>query len=341
MTTDQASAPHTQTILPATMRAAVQVRYAGPEHISLATVPRPSPRADQVLIEVHAAGVDRGAWHLATGRPLVMRALGFGLHRPHQPIVGTEVSGIVVEIGEAVTRFAIGDEVLGAADGSYAEFAAAKESALALKPAGVTFGAAAAVGVSGLAALAAIERANVRPWKRVLVLGASGGVGGFATQLAVAAGAHVTGVASPAKAHFVSSLGADAVIDYRTTDVTTTPHPFDVIIDAGGLTPLWRLRRILASQGTLVIVGGEGGGRITGGAGRQLRAGFASLFTRQTLTSILSTTDTEGLEQLCSHIVAGEVFPAVTTSYPLERACDALVDLAAGRIAGKAIIAVR
>ncbi|MFW2514569.1 NAD(P)-dependent alcohol dehydrogenase [Demequina sp. SO4-13] len=341
MTTDQASAPHPHTLDQVTMRAAVQRRYAGPEHISLATVPRPSVRPDQVLIEVHAAGVERGAWHLATGQPLVMRALGFGLRRPRQPIVGTEVAGIVVEIGEAVTRFAVGDAIMGAADGAYAEWAVAKESAVTLKPADISFDEASAVGVSGLAALVAIERAHLRPEQRVLVLGASGGVGSFATQLAAAAGAHVTGVSSAAKAEFVANLGADAVIDYRTTEVTAARHSFDVIIDAGGLTPLWRLRRILAPEGTLVIVGGEGGGRITGGAGRQLRAVFASLVTRRTLTSILSTTNADGLQRLCAHITAGDVRAAVTTSYPLERASEALVDLGAGRIAGKAIITVR
>jgi NADPH:quinone reductase-like Zn-dependent oxidoreductase len=341
MTTDQALAAQHDTMKPGTMRAAVQLRYAGPEHISLATLPRPSLRPDQVLIEVHAAGVERGAWHLATGKPLVMRAMGFGLRRPRQPIVGTEVSGVVVEVGGAVTRVAVGDEVLGAALGAYSELAVAKESAVALKPDSLSFGEAAAVGVSGLAALAAIERAHLRPRQRVLVLGASGGVGSFATQLAAAAGAHVTGVSSAGKSEFVASLGADVVIDYRATDVTATPHPFDVIIDAGGLTPLRRLRRILTPKGTLVIIGGEGGGRVTGGAGRQLRAGLASLLTRQTLTSVLSTANTEGVERLCAHIAAGDVSPAVTTSYPLERSADALVDLAAGRIAGKAIIAVR
>ncbi len=341
MTADQEFAPHASMAATSTMRTAVQRRYAGPEQIALESVARPTLTSHEVLIEVHAAGVERGAWHLATGQPLVMRALGFGLRRPRQPIVGTEVSGTVVEVGDAVTRLSVGDAVFGAADGAYAEFAVAKESAVTLKPSDLSFEEAAATGVSGLAAHAAIERADIKFGQRVLVLGASGGVGSFATQFALSAGAHVTGVCSTDKADFVSDLGADAVIDYRTTDVTAAMDTFDVIIDTGGLTPLRRLRRILAPTGTLVIVGGEGGGGITGGAGRQLRAGLASLLTRQTLTSILSTANADSLDRLCERLTAGDVLPAVTASYPLEHASDALIDLAAGRIAGKAIITVR
>ncbi len=341
MTADQERAPRTPAPAATTMRAAVQHRYAGPEHIRLESVPRPAVRPDEVLIEVHAAGVERGAWHLATGKPLVMRALGFGLRRPRQPIVGTEVSGTVVEVGSAVTRLFVGDAVFGAANGAYAELAVAKESAVTHKPAELSFDEAAAAGVSGLAALAAIERADIQSGQRVLVLGASGGVGGFVVQFAVSAGAHVTGVCSADKAQLAHSLGADVVIDYRTTDVTTTASVFDVIIDTGGLTPLRRLRRILSPTGTLVIVGGEGGGGVTGGAGRQLRAGVTSLLTRQTLTSIMSMANAAGLERLCARLVASDARPAVTSTYPLEHASDALVDLAAGRIAGKAIITVR
>ncbi|WP_228373669.1 NAD(P)-dependent alcohol dehydrogenase [Demequina soli] len=323
-----------------TMRAAVQRSYAGPEAMHLETVEAPTPGPGEVLIQVRAAGIDRGVWHLATGRPLVMRVIGFGLRRPRRPIAGGDVAGVVIGIGSGVTRFALGDEVLGAAAGSYAELAVAQESALAAKPSSLSFAEAAATPVSGVTALKAVERAGIEPGQRVLVLGASGGVGSFATQLAVAAGAQVTGVASAAKAAMVRALGATDVIDYRATDVTSLDHEFDVIIDTGGLTPLRRLRRILSPAGTLVIVGGEGGDALMGGTMRALRAPLAALFTRQRLMGLMSITTAEPLEALTARIVAGDVRPALTRTYPLAEAPAALADLAAGRIAGKAAIVV-
>ncbi|WP_228375126.1 NAD(P)-dependent alcohol dehydrogenase [Demequina iriomotensis] len=323
-----------------TMRAAVQRRYAGPEEIHVETVEAPTPGPGEVLIEVRAAGVDRGVWHLMTGRPLVMRAMGFGLRRPRQPIAGEDVAGVVVGIGAGVTGFSLGDEVLGAAKGSYAQHAVAKEDKLVRKPSSLSFEEAAVLPVSGVTALRAVERAGISTGQRVLVLGASGGVGSYAVQLAVATGARVTGVASAAKAELVRSLGAEDVIDYRTTDVTSLDLEFDAILDIGGLTPLRRLRKVLSPTGTLVIVGGEGGDALTGGVGRQLVAGLVSLFTRQTLASFVALTAAEPLEVLVARIVAGDIRPALTRTYPLAEAGTAIVDLAAGRIAGKAAVVV-
>ncbi|WP_228372873.1 NAD(P)-dependent alcohol dehydrogenase [Demequina subtropica] len=323
-----------------TMRAAVQRRYAGPEEIHVETVEAPTPGTGEVLIEVRAAGVDRGVWHLATGRPLVMRVIGFGFRRPRQPISGEDVAGVVVGIGPGVTRFSLGDEVLGAASGSYAEHAIAKEDRLVRKPASLSFEEAAVTPVSGVAALRAVERATITPGQRVLVLGASGGVGSFAAQLAVAAGAAVTGVASAAKADLVRSLGAVEVIDYRTTDITALNHEFDVIIDTGGLTPLRRLRRILSPTGTLVIVGGEGGDSLMGGSTRALLSPLVSLFTRQRLMGLMSVTAAAPLEDLVSRIEAGDLRPALTRTFPLAEAGKAVSELAAGRIAGKAAVVV-
>ncbi|SEI95685.1 NAD(P)-dependent alcohol dehydrogenase [Demequina mangrovi] len=325
----------------ATMRAAVQRRYGGPEHLHVDTVEAPTPGPGEVLIEVRAGGVDRGVWHLMTGRPLLIRVIGFGFRRPGQPIAGEDVSGVVIGIGAGVTRFSLGDEVLGAATGSYAEHAIAKEDRLVRKPASLSFEEAAAVPVSGVAALRTVERAGIQEGQRVLVLGASGGVGSYALQLAVAAGATVTGVASAAKADLVRDLGATDVIDYRSTDVTSLDAEYDVIIDTGGLTPLRRLRRILSPTGTLVIVGGEGGDSITGGSTRALFAPLASLFTRQTLSGLMSVTAAEPLEKLVARIVAGDVRPALTRTYALADASTAIADLAAGRIAGKAVVRVR
>ncbi|MDN4478476.1 NAD(P)-dependent alcohol dehydrogenase [Demequina sp. SYSU T00039] len=326
----------------ATMQAAVQRRYAGPEEICVDTVPVPQPGDGEVLIEVHAAGVDRGVWHLATGRPLVIRAIGFGLRRPKQPVQGSDVAGVVTAVGAGVTRFAVGDEVFGTADGSFAQFAIAKADRLAVKPDAADFTGAGAMPVSAVTALQAVEDcAGVEAGQRVLVLGASGGVGSFAVQLAVAAGAHVTGVASAAKADLVRGLGAERVIDYRTTEVTALDESFDVIIDAGSLTSLRRLRRILSPTGTLVMVGGEGGDALVGGAGRTLWAPLVSLFTSQRLMGFVSATTTERLERVRDLVDDGAIRAAVSRAYPLDRAADAVTDLAAGRVAGKAVVIVR
>lgn len=337
-----ASAAPSTTESVATMRAAVQRTYAEPDAMRVEDVPVPTPGPGQVLLEVRAAGVDRGVWHLATGRPLAVRAFGFGLRRPRQPIQGSDVAGVVVGIGAGVTRFAAGDTVLGNAVGAYAEFALASEDQLVASPKALSFAEAAATAISGIAAMRAVEDvAKVSAGDRVLVFGASGGVGSYAVQLAHAAGATVVGVASAAKSELVLSLGAERVVDHATADVTEESTPYDVIIVAGGLTPLRKLRRILAPTGTLVIVGGEGGGIIAGGAGRSLAAGLLNRFTRQNLVGILSTTTLDALERLTAHIVAGDVRPALTRTYPLEDAAQAITDLASGRIAGKAAITVR
>ncbi len=339
MTTASASTPTASTTR--TMRAAVQRAYTTVDHIAIESVNRPTPAANEVLLDVRAAGVDRGVWHLATGRPFIMRGMGFGLRRPSQPIQGTDVAGVVVEVGSSVTRFKVGDAVMGSATGSFAEQAVAKESALARVPEGLDFTVAAAVAVSGITAQTAVMRLGaVEAGQRVLVLGASGGVGSYAVQLAAHAGAHVTGVCSGAKEAFVATLGAARTIDYAATDVTSLDETFDLIIDTGGLTPLRRLRRILAPTGRLVIVGGEGGGTVAGGIGRQLGASIASLFTRQKLMFFMSVTKAPALEELAARIARGEIRPAVTATYPLDRTADAVADLVAGRISGKAVVTI-
>ncbi|WP_234985781.1 NAD(P)-dependent alcohol dehydrogenase [Demequina sp. NBRC 110051] len=327
---------------PATMAAAVQRHYAAPEEIHLDSVAVPQPGKGEVLIEVHAAGVDRGVWHLATGRPFVIRALGFGLRRPKQPVMGSDVAGVVTAVGPDVDAFEVGDEAFGTADGSYAQFAIARADRLAHKPSGLSMVDAAAMPVSAVTAMEAVhDAARVEAGQRVLVLGASGGVGSFAVQLAVAAGAHVTGVASEAKAALVTALGAERSIDYRTTDVTELDESFDVIIDAGSLTSLRRLRRVLSPTGALVVVGGEGGGSLIGGSGRALVAPLVSLFTGQRLLGLMSATTAAHLERLSALVQAGVVRAAVDSTYPLDAAGQAVTDLAAGRVAGKAVVTIR
>lgn len=342
------SAPtHTTSMPPVTsedetMRAVVQRSYGTSDDLEMTVVEQPTIDADEVLIEVHAAGVDRGVWHLMTGTPYLIRLMGYGFSKPKQPIQGLDVAGRVVAIGSAVTRFSPGDEVFGIADGSFADYTTAKEGKLATKPANVTFEQAGAAAISGITALQALtDVGNVQSGQRVLVLGASGGVGSFAVQLAQVFGAEVTGVASTAKLDLVRSLGADHVIDYTTDDATDGSVRYDLIVDIGGRTPVRHLRRALTSTGTLVIVGGENGGNWTGGVGRQLRALLLSPFVHQRLTTFMSTENHTFIERLADHLESGEVVPAVGETFPLERAADAIRKMEAGATRGKSVVVVR
>ncbi len=326
---------------PATMRAIVQRAYGSADQLELATVDRPAIAADEVLIEVYAAGVDRGVWHLMTGSPYLIRLAGFGLTKPKQPIQGLDVAGRVAAIGSDVTRFSPGDEVFGIASGSFAEYAAAKADKLALKPSTATFEQAAASAISGITALQALtDVGKLQACQDVLVIGASGGVGTFAVQLAKALGAQVTGVASTAKLDLVRSLGADHVVDYTTDDPTDGSRQYDLIIDIGGRTPVRRLRRVLTGRGTLVIVGGEDGGRWTGGVGRQLRAVLLSPFTKQRLTTFISKEASSSIERLAEFIETGDVVPAVGQRFILEDTADAIHQMEAGTTRGKSVIVV-
>ena len=324
-----------------TMRAIVQEAYGDADVLRPAE--RPLPRAlrdDEVLVRVHAAGLDRGTWHLMTGTPYAVR-LVMGLRRPRQPVPGLDLAGTVAEVGAAVTRFVPGDEVYGIGTGTFAEYAIAKEGKLAGKPATLTHEQAATVPVSAITALQAVtDLADVRPGQRVLVTGASGGVGSYAVQIAVAAGAEVTGVASAAKADLVRSLGATHVLDYASDDFAAVPDRYDVIIDIAGNAPLTRLRRALTPTGTAVLVGGEDAGRITG-MSRQLRALVVSLFVRQRLTMRVPKESARDLERLSALIEAGQVAPSVGATYPLADAADAMRELVAGRVRGKVAVTVQ
>lgn len=325
-----------------TMRAAVQRSYGSADQLEVTVVDRPTIDTDDVLIEVHAAGVDRGVWHLMTGTPYLIRLMGFGLTKPKQPVQGLDVAGRVIAVGSDVTRFSPGDEVFGIAVGSFADFAVAKESKLALKPAAATFEQAAASAISGITALQALTTVGeVQAGQRVLILGASGGVGSFAVQLAKALGADVTGVASTGKLDLVRSLGADRAIDYTTDDATDGREQYDLVLDIGGRTPVRHLRRALTSRGTLVIVGGENGGNWTGGIGRQLRAMLLSPFTRQRLTTFVSKESHTYIEQLATFIASGEVTPALGERFSLDRVADAIRQIEAGATRGKSVIVIR
>jgi NADPH:quinone reductase-like Zn-dependent oxidoreductase len=326
----------------ATMRAVVQRSYGSPDQLEVTLVDVPAIDTDEVLIEVHAAGVDRGVWHLMTGTPYLIRLMGFGLTKPKQPIQGLDVAGRVVAVGSEVSRFSPGDEVFGIADGSFADYATANESKLALKPTTATFEQVGAAAISGITALQALTKVgNVRAGQHVLVVGASGGVGSYAVQLAKALGGDVTGVASTAKLDLVRALGADHTIDYTTDDATDGSHQYDLIVDIGGRTPVRHLRRALTKRGTLVIVGGENGGNWTGGIGRQLRAMLLSPFIRQRLTTFVSKESHTFIEQLANYIDSGAITPAIGERYPLERTADAVRRMEAGVARGKSVIVIR
>ena len=321
-----------------TMQAIVQDAYGSAGVLRLARIAPPEIAGNEVLLRVRAAGLDRGTWHLMTGRPYLLR-LVCGIRRPRNPVPGLDVAGTVVAVGPAVTRFSAGDEVFGFAAGSFAEYAVAREDKLARKPANATFEQAAVVPVSALTALQALTDAgHVRQGQKVLITGASGGVGSYAVQLAKALGAEVTGVCSTAKLDLVRSLGAGHVIDYTRDDFADGANRYDLIIDIAGNPALSRLRRALAPAGTAVIVGGEEGGRWTGGIGRQLRALALSPFLRQRLTMVTTRQRASDLDRLTGLIEAGTVTPSIGATYPLGQAPEAMRHLEAGKAQGKIAI---
>jgi len=321
-----------------TMRAVVRLRYGGVRVIEIEQILRTRIATDEVLLRVEAAGLDRGAWHLMTGRPYLLR-LAFGIFRPRQVGLGREVAGTVLEVGASVTRFSVGDEVFGIGAATFAEYAAAREQKLAHKPANATFAEAAVVPISGLTALQGLgEVGRLVAGQHLLVLGASGGVGSFAIQLAKSRGAEVTGVCSPAKADFVRSLGADHVLDYSRSDFADGTQRYDLILDIGGNPGVLRLRRALTREGTAVMVGGEEGGRLTGGMGRQLRALVMTRLAGPRLTTMRCKERSEDLDELAGFIADGTLTPALDQIYPLERVAMAMGDLEAGKVRGKSAI---
>lgn len=326
--------------VPSTMRAVLQDAYGESTVFRLGQVAVPEIGEDEVLVRVRAAGLDRGTWHLMTGRPYLLRILGFGFRRPKNQVPGIDVSGIVAEIGTGVTGFEVGDEVYGMSRGAYGEFAAVREDKLAHKPSALSFEAAATVPVSAGSALQALDAGKVEAGQRVLILGASGGVGSYAVQLAKALGAEVTGVSSTAKVDLVRGLGADHVLDYTREDFADGAPGYDVILDLAGNPKLSRLRRALASNGTAVIVGGEEGGRWTGGFGRTLRAPLVSLFVKERLAMLATKERASDLERVSAFIEAGQVTPSVDAHYPLEKVRDAMDRLVRGEVRGKVAIVV-
>jgi len=290
---------------------------------------------------VHAAGVDRGVWHVMTGLPYPIRLAGYGFRAPKIGVPGTDLAGVVTAVGADVTRFAPGDEVFGTGIGTYAEYARAREDQLTAKPTTLTFEQAAALPASGVTALQALrDRGAVQPGQHVLVIGASGGVGTFAVQLAKAFGAEVTGVCSTTKTDLVRSLGADHVVDYSREDVTATGTRYDLILDIGGNTSLSRLRQALTPKGTLVIVGGETSGKWLGGTDRQVRAMVLSMFVSQKLGTFIAAVKQEDLLVLAQLAESGQLTPAVDRTFSLDEAPKAIRHLDEGHARGKVVVTV-
>ncbi|MEH0983087.1 NAD(P)-dependent alcohol dehydrogenase [Micromonospora sp. CPCC 205556] len=323
------------------MKAIAQDGYGPPQVLELRDVDVPTVGDTDVLVRVRAAGVDPGVWHLTTGLPYPVR-LGYGLRRPRHRIPGMDLAGVVEAVGRDVTRFALGDEVFGTGTGSYAEYALAPEGKLAPKPAALTFEEAAAVPVSGQTALTAVrDAAKVRPGQRVLVIGAGGGVGCFAVQLAAAAGAHVTGVCGPTKLDLVRSIGADEVVDHTREEITDRGIRYDVIVDTAGNRPLSSLRRALTRKGTLVLVGGEAAtGRWLQGFDRQLRALLLSPLVGQRLVPLVARESSENLAALAALVDAGRLRPVLDRTWPLADAAAALLHVWGGHARGKNVLAV-
>jgi NADPH:quinone reductase-like Zn-dependent oxidoreductase len=324
-----------------TMKSIVQDRYGpAPEDVlRLAEIDKPTIQRDEVLVRVHAASVDRGTWHVMAGLPYPIRIAGFGLRRPKSANPGRSLAGTVQAVGADVTGVKPGDEVFGICSGSFAEYARARTDKLAPKPANLSFGQAAAVPISGLTALQAVrDHGRVRAGQNVLVVGASGGVGSFAVQIAKAYGAEVTGVCSTAKVDAVRAIGADHVIDYTREDFADRQHRYDVVLDIGGNRRLSHLRRALTPSGRLVIVGGETDGRWLGGIDRQLRAHLLSPFVGQKLGTFVASENTEDLIALRELIESGEVSPAIDRTYPLSEVAAAIRYMLDGRSRGKLVI---
>jgi NADPH:quinone reductase-like Zn-dependent oxidoreductase len=321
------------------MKAIVRETYGPPEALQFGTVDEPVIGDDDVLVRVVAAGVDQGVWHLVTGLPRAIRLAGFGVRKPKNKVPGMDVAGVVTAVGANVTRFRPGDEVFGSGTSTYAEYAAVPAKNLVHKPANVSSTEAAAVPISALAALQGLRKGKVQAGQRVLVIGAGGGVGSYAVQLAVAAGADVTGISSKAKMDLVRSLGADDVLDYARERITDGGRRYDLILDTGGNRKLRELRRALTPGGTLVIVGAEVGG-MKQGVERQLLAMLLNPFIEQKLRSYVSMPNEADLQSLADQLAAGTLRASVDRTFPLADAGAAIAYLRDGHAKGKVVVTV-
>jgi NADPH:quinone reductase-like Zn-dependent oxidoreductase len=322
------------------MKAIVQDKYGTADDLVLTDVDRPDADSGEVLVRVHAASVFIGDWHVITGLPYAIRPM-LGLRRPKARVAGQEMAGRVEAVGARVTRFQPGDDVFGTCSGAFAEYVAVPEDLLAPKPANLTYEQAATVAITGTSALQAVrDKGGVEPGQRVLIIGAAGGVGSFAVQIANALGARVTGVGNTTQLEVVKSIGAEDVIDYTQEDFTKMGRYWDVIIETAGGRPVSELRQALTRRGVLVIVGGEGGGKWVGKAGRMVWAPALSPFVSQKLATLAVKHNGADLIVLKDLIEAGKVTPVVGKTYQLSEVPQAIRDLEQRRTQGKSVVKV-
>ena len=322
------------------MQAIVQDKYGSTAVLEARDIDVPVIGDQEVLIRVRAAGVNPADWAVMSGLPYIARPV-YGLPRPKARVRGTDVAGVVESIGSGVTRFRVGDEVYGSSNGSYAEYAAAAEDKLALKPANLTFEQAAAVPMAGLVALQAVrDHGKVGPGQKVLINGASGGIGTFAVQIAKALGAEVTAVVSTRNVDLVRSIGADHVIDYTNEDFTKNGQQYDFILDNVSNHSLSDLRRALTPTGMLVPNGGRFDKRWMASGGRIVSGKIMFQFGSQTLGNFLVGMGHEGLLALTDLIEAGKLTPVMDQTYPLSKTAQAIAHVGEGHARGKTTITV-
>jgi NADPH:quinone reductase-like Zn-dependent oxidoreductase len=323
------------------VKAVVYHEYGSPDDVlQLKEVAKPSVRPDGVLVRVRGAAANPYDWHFVRGKPYFMRLLS-GLRAPKRHALGADFAGVVEDVGREVTAFKPGDEVYGMGGGAFAEYLCARESDIALKPKRVGFDLAAAVPLAGLTALQGLRDAGrLRPGQRVLIIGASGGVGTFAVQIAKDLGAHVTGVCSTRNLNVVKSLGADEVIDYTRQDFAAGGAKFDVIFQLGGTHSPSHCRRALTPRGRLVLSSGDSDGVWIGPMDRVLKAVALSPFVSQTLVALRVKPSRADLETLAQLIDAGKLKPVIDRRYPLEAVPEAIRYVERGHARGKVLIAI-
>jgi NADPH:quinone reductase-like Zn-dependent oxidoreductase len=324
----------------ALMKAIVQDGYGTADDLMLADIDQPVVETGEVLVRVHAASVFIGDWHIVTGLPYAIRPK-FGLRRPKARVRGQEMAGRIETVGEGATSFKVGDDVYGTCEGAFAEYVAVPADLLAPKPANLTFEEAATVAITGTTALQAVrDKGGVKSGQEVLIIGAAGGVGSFAVQIAHALGARVSGVGSTAQLDVMRSIGAEDAIDYTKEDFTKLGRRWDLIVETAGARPIADLRRALTPRGTLVIVGGEGGGKWVGKAGRMVQGPLMSPFISQTIRMLAVKHNGADLVVLKDLIEAGNVTPVLGKTYQLSEVPDAIRDLEQGRTRGKSVVVI-
>jgi NADPH:quinone reductase-like Zn-dependent oxidoreductase len=326
------------------MKAVVYTNYGSPDVLEIRDVKKPVPNDDQVLVKVRAASLNPLDWHYMEGTPYMIRAMGAGLRKPKSPRLGVDLAGTVEAVGKNVTQFKPGDEVFGTGHGAaFAEYVCAGKTKLVLKPANITFEQAAAVPIAALTALQGLrDKGKIHPRQKVLINGASGGVGTFAVQIAKSFGADVTGVCSTKNLDLVRSLGADHVIDYTKEDFTNGAQRYDLILDNVGTQPLSGFRRALKPQGICVMIGGGGPneGRWIGAMARPVKALLLSPFISQKMGMMLAEIHQEDLTTMADLMQAAKVKPVIDRTYPLSQIREAMKYLEAGHARGKVILTV-